>query len=220
MSGTVSAFSYETLRGLGREKDYAKVQGKLRSIGFAVPIIFLVVIPALFAVDIRLPFLFSLVVDLIGLLAVVRLACAASLTKRNRRGSGYQPCPGDEEYLTVRILALYLLQCCFGRARCRGRWFQGCLSTVDRSACHLLRCIFCCLASTRRALTLDLRLAAFVYNEAFILHLVRSSYYRANFGGGIYRVNSWCSRSTTSSFGVLPRLLRSQSKLRTRYNSQ
>lgn len=72
-SGTGSAFMHETLRGLKRERDYAKVMGKISSIGFAVPIIFMVLIPFLVSVSYKTPFVIALVVDLIGLLAVLSL---------------------------------------------------------------------------------------------------------------------------------------------------
>ncbi|MEW6617078.1 MAG: MFS transporter [Patescibacteria group bacterium] len=72
-SGTGSAFMHETLRGLNREKDYTKVMGKISSIGFAVPIIFMVLIPFLVGVSYKTPFLIALVVDLVGLLAAISL---------------------------------------------------------------------------------------------------------------------------------------------------
>ena len=73
-SGTGSAFMHETLRGLKREHDYAKVMGKISSIGFAVPIIFTVLIPFLVSVSYKTPFLIAFVVDVIGLLAAISLA--------------------------------------------------------------------------------------------------------------------------------------------------
>lgn len=73
-SGTGSAFMHETLQGLKREHDYAKVMGKISSIGFAVPIIFMVLVPFLVSVSYRTPFLIALVIDVIGLLAAISLA--------------------------------------------------------------------------------------------------------------------------------------------------
>lgn len=72
-SGTGSAFMHETLRGLKREHDYASVMGKISSIGFAVPIIFMVLIPFLVSVSYKTPFLIALVIDVIGLLATISL---------------------------------------------------------------------------------------------------------------------------------------------------
>lgn len=73
-SGTGSAFMHETLKGLRREKDYASVMGKISSIGFAVPIVFMVLVPFLVSVSFKLPFAIALVVDIVGLLAALSLA--------------------------------------------------------------------------------------------------------------------------------------------------
>lgn len=72
-SGTGSAFMHETLQGLKREHDYARVMGKISSIGFAVPIIFMVLVPFLVSVSYKTPFLIALVIDVIGLLAAISL---------------------------------------------------------------------------------------------------------------------------------------------------
>ncbi|MBI2310625.1 MFS transporter [Candidatus Collierbacteria bacterium] len=72
-SGTGSAFMHETLRGLQREKDYASVMGKISSIGFAVPIVFMVLVPFLVSVSFKLPFAIALIVDLVGLFAAIAL---------------------------------------------------------------------------------------------------------------------------------------------------
>src|SRR3989338_1429873 len=72
-SGTGSAFMHETLQGLRREHDYARVMGKISSIGFAVPIVFMVLVPFLVSVSYKMPFLIALVVDIIGLLSAISL---------------------------------------------------------------------------------------------------------------------------------------------------
>lgn len=72
-SGTGSAFMHETLRALKREHDYVRVMGKISSIGFAVPIIFMVLVPFLVSVSYKMPFLIALVVDVIGLLSAISL---------------------------------------------------------------------------------------------------------------------------------------------------
>ena len=72
-SGTGSAFMHETLRGLQREKDYASVMGKISSIGFAVPIVFMVLVPFLVSISFKLPFAIALIVDLVGLFAAISL---------------------------------------------------------------------------------------------------------------------------------------------------
>ena len=72
-SGTGSAFMHETLRGLNRELEYAKVMGRLSSVGFAVPIVLMMLVPFLVGVSYKLPFVISLIIDLIGLAAVASL---------------------------------------------------------------------------------------------------------------------------------------------------
>jgi MFS family permease len=72
-SGTGSAFMHETLRGLKREKEYAKIMGKISSIGFAIPIIFMVLTPFLVSISFKAPFLLALVVDIVGILAAALL---------------------------------------------------------------------------------------------------------------------------------------------------
>ena len=76
-SGTGSAFMHETLRGLQREKDYASVMGKISSIGFAVPIVFMVLVPFLVSISFKLPFAIALIVDLVGLFAAIALVTPA-----------------------------------------------------------------------------------------------------------------------------------------------
>ncbi len=73
-SGTGSAFMHETMRALGREAEYTAVMGKASSIGFAVPIIFMVLVPFSVSLSFKTPFVVAFVIDLIGLLAAFALA--------------------------------------------------------------------------------------------------------------------------------------------------
>ncbi|MEK6948932.1 MAG: MFS transporter [Nanoarchaeota archaeon] len=73
LSGTGSAFMHETLRGLKREHDYSTIMGKISSIGFAVPIIFMVLVPFLVSISYKVPFIIALITDLIGFLAALFL---------------------------------------------------------------------------------------------------------------------------------------------------
>ncbi len=73
LSGTGSAFMHETLRGLGREKEYATIMGKVSSVGFAAPIVFMVLVPFLVGISYKIPFAISLVFDAIGLLVALTL---------------------------------------------------------------------------------------------------------------------------------------------------
>lgn len=72
-SGTGSAFMHETLRGLGRENEYARVMGKVSSVGFAVPIILLVLTPFLVSISFKTPFLVALIIDIIGIFVAISL---------------------------------------------------------------------------------------------------------------------------------------------------
>ncbi len=73
ITGTGSAFMHETLRALGREKDYTNVIGKASSISFAVPILLTVGIPFLVPISYKIPFLLALVFDLVGVWAACTL---------------------------------------------------------------------------------------------------------------------------------------------------
>lgn len=70
-SGTLAAFMHETLSELGRDKEFSKITGKYHSIGFAVPIVIIVLLPFLTEISFRLPFAIALVIDLIGLINVL-----------------------------------------------------------------------------------------------------------------------------------------------------
>jgi MFS family permease len=70
MSGTGTAFIHETLRALGRESEFREIMGKMKSIGFAVPIILTTLIPFLVGISWKLPFVISLISDLIRLVAI------------------------------------------------------------------------------------------------------------------------------------------------------
>jgi len=72
-SGTGDAFIYETLCGLKREKEYVEIMGKISSVGFAVPILFIALTPFLVSISFKTPFLLALVADLVGILAATLL---------------------------------------------------------------------------------------------------------------------------------------------------
>jgi MFS family permease len=74
VSGTLTAFMQETLEGLGRMHEYAKVIGRAQSTYLALSALLLIGIPATFALDVRAPFLIALVLDIIGLLVTLSFA--------------------------------------------------------------------------------------------------------------------------------------------------
>jgi len=72
-SGTGATFMHETLRGLDREKEFTTIMGKVSSIGFAVPIVFMMLIPLLVSISFKAPFLIAMVFDAIGIMAAISL---------------------------------------------------------------------------------------------------------------------------------------------------
>jgi len=70
VSGTGQAFMHETLLALGRDKEYSKIMGKANSIGFAVPIVFIVLVPFLTDISYKVAFSVPLILDLVGFIAV------------------------------------------------------------------------------------------------------------------------------------------------------
>jgi len=72
-SGTNEAFMQDTLAALGRSNKYASIVGKIKSIGFAVPVAFILLLAFVAESNFRTAFLIALVIDVIGLLAVILL---------------------------------------------------------------------------------------------------------------------------------------------------
>ncbi|MDP3989269.1 MAG: MFS transporter [bacterium] len=71
MSGTLSAFMHDTIRAMGREKEFAAITGKAQSIGFIIPIALTVTIPFLIPISYRLPFIIVAIGDIVGLVAAL-----------------------------------------------------------------------------------------------------------------------------------------------------
>jgi MFS family permease len=67
-SGTASAFFHETLAGLGREKEYTKLLGKIRGTVSLIAAFFIIALPFFTAIDIILPLVITLFIDVIGLI--------------------------------------------------------------------------------------------------------------------------------------------------------
>ena len=66
-SGTQSAFLKESLDDLGRGDDYSSISGKLRSIGFAIPVLLILITSFIAEIDFRWAFSFVFLTDIIGL---------------------------------------------------------------------------------------------------------------------------------------------------------
>ena len=73
LSGTSSTFLKESLDHLGRGDEYSKISGKIRSVGFMIPIIFIILLPILAEQSYRLAFFIALVIDSIGLITALFL---------------------------------------------------------------------------------------------------------------------------------------------------
>lgn len=72
-SGTNSVFMHETLKGLGKEDQYSKIMGKIESLGFALPVIPILLLPIIAEHNFHLAFIIAFIIDIIGLIAVASL---------------------------------------------------------------------------------------------------------------------------------------------------
>lgn len=72
-SGVGSAFMHETMRALGRESEYNTVMGKVSSVGFFVPAVLAAIVPFSVSISYKIPFLFALVLDLVGIIVTFSL---------------------------------------------------------------------------------------------------------------------------------------------------
>jgi len=70
-SGTASAFIQDTLAALGRDGQYAAIMGRIKSIGFAIPVIFILLLAFIAETNFRLAFIVAFVIDIVGLFAVI-----------------------------------------------------------------------------------------------------------------------------------------------------
>ena len=66
-SGTGTAFMHDTLRALGRDKEFTEIMGKSRSVGFAVPVLLSILLPFLVEISWQALFLAVLFFDILGL---------------------------------------------------------------------------------------------------------------------------------------------------------
>lgn len=73
LSGVGNAFIHETLRGLGREEEYAAVSGKMNSIGFFIPAVLAAIVPFTVGISYKIPFLISLVFDIASIIVAFSL---------------------------------------------------------------------------------------------------------------------------------------------------
>lgn len=72
-SGTNSAFIYETLTALNKEDRQAEIEGRMRSVGFIVPIILILLLAVIAESNFRLAFGVMLIIDIIALFVAIAL---------------------------------------------------------------------------------------------------------------------------------------------------
>lgn len=73
MSGTSDAFIQETLIALKKEERYSEITGKMKSVGFAIPILLILALPVIAETNFQLAFGVMLIVDIIGMIAAMSL---------------------------------------------------------------------------------------------------------------------------------------------------
>lgn len=73
MTGSSTAFMYDTLKKLNREDEYSKIIGKASSIGYIIPTIFMMSASFLAQYDFKYIFAVSLVLDILGLIIAISL---------------------------------------------------------------------------------------------------------------------------------------------------
>lgn len=72
-SGTGNAFMQETLRALGKEDSYARIMGKIKALGFSIPLLISAFVPFLAGYSLRAPFIAGLIMDIVGLIVAFML---------------------------------------------------------------------------------------------------------------------------------------------------
>lgn len=71
VSGTGNAFMHNTLMALGKDKQYAAIMGKIRSVGFAIPIIIIITLSTIAESSFKIAFVIAFIIDIIGLVTVL-----------------------------------------------------------------------------------------------------------------------------------------------------
>jgi len=73
VSGTTTAFLHDTLTALGKNNQFASIMGKIRSVGFAIPIIFIIILSAVAGLNFRIAFLIAFIIDIVGFITAVSI---------------------------------------------------------------------------------------------------------------------------------------------------
>ncbi len=70
-SGTGNAFMQETLKAAKKQDEYANIMGKVKSLGFLIPLIISSLVPFLALISIKGPFVIGLIMDIVGFLIAI-----------------------------------------------------------------------------------------------------------------------------------------------------
>ena len=73
LSGTVSAFMQETLDDIGKTSLYSSIIGRLSSVGFAIPVILIIILPILAELSYQWAFSVVLFFDLVGVIFAISM---------------------------------------------------------------------------------------------------------------------------------------------------
>lgn len=73
LSGTGTAFFHETLDDIKKGDQFSKIYGRVKSLGFVIPIPLIILMPFLAEVSFKLPFLLAALIDSIGLISAMSL---------------------------------------------------------------------------------------------------------------------------------------------------
>ncbi|MFT5280974.1 MAG: MFS family permease [Flavobacteriaceae bacterium] len=117
-SGTFKAFLHETLTSLKREANFSKIYGRMKSISFAIPVVFILLLAFVAEFDYKMAFVVALVLDVIGLVFTsilfspsikeeiqeINIMKNFSSILREWKNAGWLPYIG----FTIAVMALYL----------------------------------------------------------------------------------------------------------------
>ncbi len=104
-SGAIEALMHDTLVALKREREYAKVLGRAQAYGLAGNVILLILVPATYPIDYRLPF----ILGFISLLAMLILTISlTSPTTSHVKVAKKSPLDATKSVVTIENMALFI----------------------------------------------------------------------------------------------------------------
>lgn len=103
-SGAVEAFMHDTLKALGRDKEYSKVMGRAQSYGLIGNVVLIALIPATYAIHTSLPFVLGFVSLLVMLWLVISFEYPHDQTEKKVKN----PFTAVRSIVTWQNIALFL----------------------------------------------------------------------------------------------------------------